>query len=60
VGNIHKPTVKVTHNDKVNRDTFRIGKAGVRNHFLLFSPKEAEELYELLGAAIRGHHESDE
>ena len=56
MGNIHRPTVSKGWNHKLDKTTWRIGKAGVRNQFLLFGNEEIDELYALLTEAIKGRN----
>ncbi len=58
MGNPHKPTLKVSLNPKTQQLTYRVGKAGFHNHFLLYGQDEIRELFRLMDEAGVGRHEN--
>jgi hypothetical protein len=52
-----KPTLDSSWNPKRSEVTYRIGKQGLKNVFLLMGVEDLEELHSLIGKAIEGQHD---
>lgn len=51
---MNPPTLTSSWNPKRGEVTYRIGKEGLKNVFVLFGQEELEQLHSMIGAAIRG------